>query len=134
MVDSYTPLKTNMSTKKGLCPLIFSKRGIWSSGKTAYCWVWRCWWIFGLVIFETFCRGTRKSPLDHHFREIFVYLFQAFYANPRKSVTEIHNFVTSFEVLVDDDPPCPFVSYVELTNSGGRILRGGGQAACFQNG
>jgi len=28
-------------------------------------------------------------------------------------------------VLVDDDPPCPFVSYVELTNSGGRILRGG---------
>ena len=41
---------------------------------------------------------------------------------------------TSFEVLVDDDPPCPFVSYVELTNSGGRILRGGGQAASFQNG
>ncbi|CAK9084040.1 unnamed protein product [Durusdinium trenchii] len=28
-------------------------------------------------------------------------------------------------VLVDEDPPCQFLTYVELTNSGGRMLRGG---------
>ena len=47
-------------------------------------------------------------------------------------MTEIHTTLShSFEGLVDDDPPCPFVSYVELTNSGGRILRGGAQADMF---
>ena len=31
------------------------------------------------------------------------------------------------QVLVDDEPPpCALLTYVELTNSGGRILRGGG--------
>ena len=26
---------------------------------------------------------------------------------------------------MDQDPPCPLLTYLELTNSGGRILRGG---------
>ena len=48
MVDSYTPVKTNMFPEKGLFPLSFSKRDL-EFKETAYCWVERCWWIFGLV-------------------------------------------------------------------------------------